>query len=393
LTYLEASMVGYFSRYRSIRRARSGRMRLRNASHGITKAQILIVIPTADKLIKLDEDQEDHEFGQRVREVFHLADFIINRDIPKTQRDQLDRFVDLIFGRNTLSPSKIEYGMYMAKAASLRSLDLSRQVGAAIFSTRNEVITLGCNEVPKGGGGTYWSDDATDARDFKFENDPNDERKRSLVMDFLERLLKKNLLPENCLDSVDEILQERPIKDALLMDIIEFGRVVHAEMSALIDAARLGRAVQGSNLYCTTFPCHICAKHIAAAGIDKVYFLEPYPKSAAFSLHPDSIEVEGTSRVHFEEFKKTEFIHFHGISPRKYRDFFERNRRKDKNGKAQEWVFGEPKPIFDIKLPIYTALELYVQKAIDRDIDVARKRMAESADLANARLATGQANT
>ena len=368
-------------------------MRLRNASHGITKAQILIVIPTADKLIKLDEDQEDHEFGQRVREVFHLADFIINRDIPKTQRDQLDRFVDLIFGRNTLSPSKIEYGMYMAKAASLRSLDLSRQVGAAIFSTRNEVITLGCNEVPKGGGGTYWSDDATDARDFKFENDPNDERKRSLVMDFLERLLKKNLLPENCLDSVDEILQERPIKDALLMDIIEFGRVVHAEMSALIDAARLGRAVQGSNLYCTTFPCHICAKHIAAAGIDKVYFLEPYPKSAAFSLHPDSIEVEGTSRVHFEEFKKTEFIHFHGISPRKYRDFFERNRRKDKNGKAQEWVFGEPKPIFDIKLPIYTALELYVQKAIDRDIDVARKRMAESADLANARLATGQANT
>jgi deoxycytidylate deaminase len=337
--------------------------------------------PQADELIKLDEDQEDHEHGQRIREVFHLADFIINKDIATTQRDQLDRFVELIFGKNTLSPSKIEYGMYMAKAASLRSLDLSRQVGAAIFSRRNEVVTLGCNEVPKGGGGTYWSDDDTDARDYKWENAPNDERKRSLVLDFLERLEERGLLPEGCIERVDEIMQQKPIKDALLMDIIEFGRIVHAEMSAIIDAARLGRAVQDCTLYCTTFPCHICAKHIAAAGIEKVYFLEPYPKSAAFSLHPDSIEVEGSSRVHFKEFKKTEFIHFHGISPRRYRDFFERSRRKDKAGKAQEWMFGSPKPILDVKLPVYTALEVYVQKALKLSVDAARKRMAESTDL------------
>lgn len=83
------------------------------------------------------------------------------------------------------------------------------------------------------------------------------------------------------------------------MDIIEFGRVVHAEMSALMDAARLGRPVQDAKLFCTTFPCHICAKHITAAGISSVFFLEPYPKSAAFALHPDSIEVEGSSRVSF----------------------------------------------------------------------------------------------
>jgi len=301
--------------------------------------------PIADQLIKLDEDQEDHEHGQRVREVFHLADLIVNKDIAETQREQLDRFVELIFGRNNLSPSKIEYGMYMAKAASLRSLDLSRQVGAAIFSQRNEVVTLGCNEVPKGGGGTYWADDPKDARDFRWESDPNDERKRSIVIDFLQRLQQKSLLREDCLEQIDDLIQQKPIKDALLMDIIEFGRIVHAEMLALMDAARLGRAVQGANLFCTTFPCHICAKHITAAGIEKVYFLEPYPKSAAFSLHPDSIEVEGATRVHFAEFKKTQFIHFHGISPRRYRDFFERNRRKDKTGKAQEWVFGVPRPI------------------------------------------------
>jgi deoxycytidylate deaminase len=48
-------------------------------------------------------------------------------------------------------------------------------------------------------------------------------------------------------------MQQKPIKDALLMDIIEFGRIVHAEMSALMDAARLGRAVQGANLARTRF--------------------------------------------------------------------------------------------------------------------------------------------
>jgi len=104
----------------------------------------------AEKLIRLDESQVTSKYGQRVRDVFHLADFIINRDIETNESEQINRFVDLIFGRNDISPTRIEYGMYMAKAAALRSLDLSRQVGAAIFSQSAEIISLGCNEVPKG---------------------------------------------------------------------------------------------------------------------------------------------------------------------------------------------------------------------------------------------------
>lgn len=331
----------------------------------------------ADALIKLDEDQEEDDYGQRVREVFHLADFIINRDIPETQREQLDRFVELIFGKNTLSPTKIEYGMYMAKAASLRSLDLSRQVGAAIFSQQNEIISLGCNEVPKGGGGTYWCDDGVDARDYKWETDPNDEKKRAVILDFFERLNEDGLIDDETLQKFDVLIQRGSVRDAQITDIIEFGRVVHAEMSALMDAARLGRAVQSSNLFCTTFPCHICAKHITAAGVESVYFLEPYPKSAAFALHPDSIEVEGSSRIHFAGYKKTHFVHFHGISPRRYRDFFEKNRRKDKFGKAQEWLDDKRWPILDVKLPIYLPLEIYAQKALRLDIAKAREKIRQ----------------
>jgi deoxycytidylate deaminase len=60
------------------------------------------------------------------------------------------------------------------------------------------------------------------------------------------------------------------------MDILEFGRVIHAEMSAISDAARLGRATKDATLFCTTFPCHICAMEPTPA--------EPYCNLAAFAL-------------------------------------------------------------------------------------------------------------
>jgi hypothetical protein len=79
-------------------------------------------IGEAEKLIRMDESEVAAKHGQRVRDVFHHADFIINRDAESDERKQVDRFIDLIFGRNDISPTRIEYGMYMAKAASLRSL-------------------------------------------------------------------------------------------------------------------------------------------------------------------------------------------------------------------------------------------------------------------------------
>src|SRR5690606_10423834 len=104
--------------------------------------------------------------------------------------------------------------------------------------------------------------------------------------------------------------------DSLLMDITEFYRPVHAEMAALMDAARHGVAVKGTKLYSTTFPCHECARHITAAGIKTVIYISPYPKSRAVQLHADAISVE------FEQDQKkmVNFKHFVGISPSRYID-------------------------------------------------------------------------
>src|SRR5690348_6308523 len=77
--------------------------------------------------------------------------------------------------------------------------------------------------------------------------------------------------------------------------LLEFSRAVHAEMDALLSAARKGVSLVGTRLFVTTFPCHYCARHIVASGVDEVQFIEPYPKSLALNLHKDAIAVEKSS--------------------------------------------------------------------------------------------------
>jgi len=301
----------------------------------------------AEELVQIDENDTD-QHGQRVSKVFHDGDLIINTDLnsPDTQA-QVERFCNLLFGSNSVSPTKMEYGMFTAKAAALRTLDLSRQVGAAIFSKDGEIIAVGSNEVPKGGGGTYWSDERFDNREYKRGHDSNDKRKNEILSEIL-----------NILDIHDpKQINDKRLSDSQFMDALEYGRIVHAEMSAITDTARLGLSIKDAILFCTTFPCHMCAKHIVASGISKVIFLEPYPKSLVITLHNDSVSIESEDRGGFHEFPSVVFEHFYGISPRRYQELFERTKRKDKHGDFVAWKHKSPQPILTVYSPYYAASE------------------------------------
>ena len=309
----------------------------------------------AETLITRDENEIEEIHGQRVGSIFHDADFIVSLDAPKTVETQVHRFCELIFGSNTVSPTKLEYGLFAAKGAALRTLDLSRQVGAAIFASTGEILSLGSNEVPKAGGGTYWCDGDFDDRDYVRRRDANDYRKREIFGEIV-RLIAPN-------EDAEKLLRKKQVRDSQLMDALEYGRGVHAEMCALTDAARCGHSVRGAVLFCTTFPCHICAKHIVAAGISRVIFLEPYPKSLASELHSDSIQVEDGDRGHYNNFPAVKFEHFYGVPPRRYREIFERfKKRKDENGDLVEYVSGSAQPNIDIKFPFYSQLEPHFAK-------------------------------
>lgn len=291
----------------------------------------------AEEIIQIDLNEKSNKYGQRIIKIFHDADVIFNADIEKPSIiEQSDRFIRLLFGSNSISPNRLEYGMFIAKAAALRTLDLSRQVGAAIFSQDGEIITMGSNEVPKGTGGTYWCDEAFDDREYKRGFDANETRKNGALHDLLHRAGLST-------DVTDDILESQ------FMDVLEYGRIIHAEMSAIVDAARIGRSTKDSILYCTTFPCHMCAKHIVGSGIKSVIYLEPYPKSLVFELHSDSVDVEGNDRGKYKNYNSVKFEHFYGIAPRRYRELFERQSRKN-NGEFVEWKYNEPMPNIETHL-------------------------------------------
>ena len=58
-------------------------------------------------------------------------------------------------------------------------------------------------------------------------------------------------------------------------------RTVHAEMNALIQAARRGHAVDGGNAYVTNMPCTTCAKALITAGIKRVVIFSDFHDTMA----------------------------------------------------------------------------------------------------------------
>ncbi|MDH5325602.1 MAG: anti-phage dCTP deaminase [Gammaproteobacteria bacterium] len=313
----------------------------------------------AKKLIDRDEKGEDQQYGQNVRDAFPLADVFVAED---HQNDEIKRFIELLFGHPFITPTTDEYSMFHAHAAALRSADLARQVGAVIATNEAEIISSGCNEVPKAGGGKVWEDmieHKKDYRDFQLGHDANTLMKHQVITEIIGQLNASDLLKSKKTgDEINSLAENVLSKDGILKDsriasIIEYGRIVHAEMSAIMESARRGLPIKGATLYCTTFPCHMCARHIIDAGIKRVVYIEPYPKSMAKQLYKRSVCVDDddadTDAVRFESFV--------GIAPRKYFELFQMTKRKDKFGYKLDWKPETSKLRISERFPIYLDIE------------------------------------
>jgi deoxycytidylate deaminase len=295
------------------------------------------------ELVEEDEKGQDST-DQNVQDTFPLADFFINATLDI--ENQLTRFVNLVFQEPFTTPTKDEYLMFVAKATALRSCDLSRQVGAVIANELGWILATGCNEVPMPGGGFFEEPMAKvlDNRDHKKQFDPNYiEIQRSLI-EFISLLKEAHVIndEEDEKKLVDRILHgefKKLMSNARVRNLIEFGRVVHAEMHAISQAAAAGRPVKDAILYVTTFPCHGCARHIISSGIAEVVFIEPYPKSLTLHLYEGEISmVDAPSGEHTVRPKApVKFRSFHGISPTLYQRVFRHRPRKDNLGTKADW--------------------------------------------------------
>jgi dCMP deaminase len=58
-------------------------------------------------------------------------------------------------------------------------------------------------------------------------------------------------------------------------------RTNHAEMNAIVQAARKGHKIDGGTAYVTNMPCTTCAKALIAAGVQRVVIFSDYHSTLA----------------------------------------------------------------------------------------------------------------
>ena len=147
-----------------------------------------------------------------------------------------------------MRPSWIDYFMQIATLVSSRASCVRRKVGAVLVKDKR-ILATGYNGVPKN----------------------------------IEHCTK-----ENCLRIINNIPSGQRH---------ELCRGLHAEQNAIIQAAIHGVSIEGSELYCTTQPCIVCAKMLINAGITKVYFEGAYPDKL-------SIDMMNKANIELIEYKK-----------------------------------------------------------------------------------------
>lgn len=282
------------------------------------------------QLISDQDYDEGTEHGQSVKDTMSIADMFIRNDAQNTVQlnSTLETFLDRIFEVGVSTPNTDETAMFSAASVAMQSACLSRQVGAVIQNQHGELVGQGANDVPKFDGGLYSSNlpPAQDNRCYNWkERFCHNDAEKDAIFNQIAKFARETFKDTSSVE-VEEFLKK--VRKSRVKGLIEFSRAVHAEMAAIVSAARDGLGqVRGATLFTTTFPCHNCARHIVAAGIRRVIYIEPYPKSLALNLHNDAISTnEG------DEGKKVVFLQYQGAAPRSFSRIFKPNPVRKREG-------------------------------------------------------------
>ncbi|MEW5774672.1 MAG: anti-phage dCTP deaminase [Thermodesulfobacteriota bacterium] len=335
-----------------------------------------------DAVRLIDRDRgEEVEYGQQLLKTIQHADFFISNIHENAERmpHTVVRFIDLMLGTRSHTPTMHEYAMHAAHSAAMRSGCMSRQVGAAIVNASGDLIATGRNDVPCPGGGLYAEGGpVVDARCMSAAGGGqcrSDIHKKD-ILEKITQIISDHMQPKGdvCVKELEKVF-DRIQKLSELRGLIEFSRSVHAEMDAITTVARTGQGMlKGAVLYCTTFPCHHCARHIVASGIRKVYYVEPYEKSLATALHDDSIATE----VQDDEAapvngspSKVKIVPFEGVAPKQFINLFAVRERKHE-GARMEVDLRRARPVVEKFMDTYKEYEervaQYLRERLGSDV-------------------------
>jgi dCMP deaminase len=76
---------------------------------------------------------------------------------------------------------------------------------------------------------------------------------------------------------------------------------IHAEINAILYAAKKGIAIDNSVMYCTLMPCNNCLKAICSSGVKKVYYSEIYDKTTFSCSIVELLRTSGVKLIYTGE--------------------------------------------------------------------------------------------
>lgn len=282
----------------------------------------------------------------KIQTTFEKSDLFVDISRLDLMRRAVRRFVAYILGYPFGTPTVDEFGMAVAFTSRKSSSALARAVGAAAVSpSTGAILGTGHNDIPRTPRSGPWPDDDLtdviadeqdpdgDYREHRYAEDVSDRRRFRAFKDLIDRLQTADFLDKSKINDPDRAAQEifahETVRGALQFDAIEYSRTIHAEASLIANAASRGVSLTDATLYVTTFPCHECTRLIIQAGIGRVVFVEPYPKSLAAELYPQQIHYEDAdvhrSSPHHLQVRYEPFV---GIAPGRFNEIFSFEARK-----------------------------------------------------------------
>lgn len=287
-----------------------------------------------DELDKRDAGEDEDKLGQQVRKCVNNADILLNNteswkvvEIATNYFDKLKEFVRIL-EEPFRKPSSKEVIMHLAYSVSLLSTCIQRQVGAVITDENYRVLSTGINDVPHSSESCLTLHSECYRKKRKEDYLPN----ISFCPFCSEELTAQlELLEENddylsdlkcnkCGKEIFELIS--PSKE------LDYCRSLHAEENAILSNPYTSNSYNSNDknmiMFTTTFPCMLCAKKIASAGIKQIVFVEPYPITESRDILRDNgVKIEA-----FEGIKSLKFNWIFRKRAKYIKDFAFRRRKE-----------------------------------------------------------------
>jgi len=265
-------------------------------------------------------------FKQNVSECVRLSDIAINNDNSITELNKkLVTYFALIKQPGCFAPERRETAMHMAYSMSVRSTCICRQVGTVIEGANGYIIGAGWNDVGAGQVGCgyrHYQDFNRIESTILISNPPGDDGFRRWLRaygdDDRDSFCYKDKYSEYTIrKKLKKIEKQKPdgfsrltfkekqyltesLQSEINVKMMQYCRALHAEENAILQTAVIGgMGIRGGTVYTTTFPCELCAKKIYQAGIKRVVYTEPYPRS----ISKDVFFRDGTRHIECEQFE------------------------------------------------------------------------------------------